>query len=351
MGRSGQDARRMAELVAVVDLGSTAVRFLIAKIVPGSRYRVLVGERVPTRLGAGRPGILPRDAIDETLRAVHRFFSRYSKDAWGPRVVAVATSAVREARNRERLLGPLRRREGIDVRVLSARDEARFGVYAALDSLSFKDGVVADLGGASFQLSRVRDRKVVSIASVPLGAVRTSSLFLRHERPRPRELQACRLGFARSSWALCLRPVAARSWWGCRDHSRAGQHSSPVPLGRAQAPARASDAAVRRDGDPGATRRSFAAKAQEDSGAQGGTSRHYPLGGHGHRGGHDLRGLPDSGRLYARSAGRSAPARNIQRSRVISVQTHSSIANCRGWSSIGGCWKRRRTRPCRCSSA
>ena len=137
-------------------------------------------------------------------------FSRYSKDAWGPRVVAVATSAVREARNRERLLGPLRRREGIDVRVLSARDEARFGVYAALDSLSFKDGVVADLGGASFQLSRVRDRKVVSIASVPLGAVRTSSLFLRHERPRPRSSRRFALGFARSSRTLCLRPVAAR---------------------------------------------------------------------------------------------------------------------------------------------
>ena len=209
MGRSGQDARRMAELVAVVDLGSTAVRFLLAKIVPGSRYRVLVEERVPTRLGAGRPGILPRDAIDETLRAVHRFFP-VLKDAWGPRVVAVATSAVREARNRERLLGPLRRREGIDVRVLSARDEARFGVYAALDSLSFKDGVVADLGGASFQLSRVRDRKVVSIASVPpRGGAHEQSL------PPPRATQATRAQAFRTRVraqprTLCLRPVAAR---------------------------------------------------------------------------------------------------------------------------------------------
>ena len=139
----------MAELVAVVDLGSTAVRFLLARIVQNSGYKVLVEERVPTRLGGGLPGILPREAIDETLKAVHKFFLRYSKDAWGPRVVAVATSAVREARNRERLLGPLRRKEGIEVRILSARDEGRFGVYAALDSLSFKDGVVADLGGAS----------------------------------------------------------------------------------------------------------------------------------------------------------------------------------------------------------
>src|SRR5215475_6991220 len=88
----------MAELVAVVDLGSTAVRFLIAKIVPNSGYRVLVEERVPTRLGSGRPGILRREAIDESLKAVHKFFARYSRDSWGPRVVAVATSAVRETR-------------------------------------------------------------------------------------------------------------------------------------------------------------------------------------------------------------------------------------------------------------
>jgi len=182
----------MAELVAVVDLGSTAVRFLLVKIVPGSSYRVLVEERVPTRLAGGRPGILPREAIDETLRAVHRFFSRYSKDARGPRVVAVATSAVREARNRERLLGPLRRKEGIDVQILSARDEARLGVYAAIDSLSFRDGIVVELGGASLQLSRVRDRKIASTSSLPLGAVRTTALFLRQQRPRPRELQTFR---------------------------------------------------------------------------------------------------------------------------------------------------------------
>ncbi len=192
MGRRHEDSRTKPEVVAIVDLGSTAVRFLLARITPGAGYRVLVEERVPTRLGGGAPGTLPREAIEETLKAVHRFFSRYSPNAWGPRVVAVATSAVRGARNPEQLLGPLRRREGIDVQVLSAKDEAKLGVDAALDSLSFKDGVVADLGGASLQLSRVRDRKVVSRASLPLGAVRTTSTFLRANRPRPRELQAFR---------------------------------------------------------------------------------------------------------------------------------------------------------------
>jgi exopolyphosphatase/guanosine-5'-triphosphate,3'-diphosphate pyrophosphatase len=182
----------MAELVAVVDLGSTAVRLLLAHVTPDTGYRVLVEERVPTRLGGGASGTLSREAIDETLRAVHRFFARYSPNGRGPRIVAVATSAVRDAENRERLLGPLRRDEGIDVQVLSARDEARLGVDAALESLSFNNGLVVDLGGASLQLSRVRHRKVVSMASLSLGAVRTTRRFVRSDPPTPRELRALR---------------------------------------------------------------------------------------------------------------------------------------------------------------
>ena len=181
-----------SELVAVVDLGSTAVRLLVARIVPNHGSHVLVQERVATRLGGGAPGTLPREAIEGTLRAVHRFFARHVQNGRGPRVVAVATSAVRDARNRERLLAPLRGNEGIDVEVLSARDEARLGVSACLESLPFEDGIVVDLGGASLQLSGVRGREIVSIASLPLGSVRTSRRFLPHDPPAARALQALR---------------------------------------------------------------------------------------------------------------------------------------------------------------
>jgi exopolyphosphatase/guanosine-5'-triphosphate,3'-diphosphate pyrophosphatase len=182
----------MKELVAVVDLGSTAVRILLARLTPAARFRILAQERVPTRLGGGTPGTLPRPAIDATLRAVHRFFRRHTEPGRGPRIVAVATSAVRDAGNRERLLAPLRYQEGIEVQVLSARDEARLGVDAALESLPVRNALVADLGGSSLQLSRVRHRRVVATASVPLGAVRTTRRFLHHDPPLPRELQALR---------------------------------------------------------------------------------------------------------------------------------------------------------------
>ena len=186
MGRRSRTSQRETELVAVVDLGSTAVRFLLARIVPDSGAEVLVEERVPTRLGSGAPGVLPRDAVDKTRRAVHRFFARNSLNGRGPRIIAVATSAVREARNRERLLEPLRR-HGLEEAPWSQRI-----VEAALESLTFRNGIVADLGGASLQLSRVRNRKVVSTASLPLGAVRTTSRFLSDNRPKPRALRALR---------------------------------------------------------------------------------------------------------------------------------------------------------------
>ena len=189
---AGADGSPTSDLVAIVDLGSTAVRFLLAQIRPTSGFRILVEERVPTRLGGGAPGTLPRRAIAKTLRAVHRFFKRFSPHGEGPRIVAIATSAVRDARNRDRLLDPLRRNEGIEVQVLSERDEARLGAEAALESLSFSKGVVADLGGASLQLSRIRRRRVVSTASLPLGSVRVTRGFLRHDPPTPRELRDLR---------------------------------------------------------------------------------------------------------------------------------------------------------------
>lgn len=189
---TGRNGRPRTDLVAIVDLGSAAIRFIIARIRPSARYDVLVEERVPTRLGGGAPGTLPARAVERTLRAVRRFFRRYAPRGRGPRVVAVATSAVRDARNRERLLDPLRRHEGIEVRVLSARDEARLGVAAALASLSFGDALVADLGGASLQLSRVRGGRIRSMASLPLGAVRTTHRFLRHDPPTRQELRAFR---------------------------------------------------------------------------------------------------------------------------------------------------------------
>ena len=181
----------MAELVALLDIGSNACRFVLARISPGTGFRVLREERVQTRLGGGRPGALPRDAIDATLSSIHRFLGRF-RTGRVPRILAVATSAVREAANRERLLDALRQREGIEVEVLSGSDEAHLGALAVLRSLPVRDALIADLGGGSLQLTRLRDARVAAVSSLRLGAVHLTSRFLRHDPPTVHEVRALR---------------------------------------------------------------------------------------------------------------------------------------------------------------
>jgi exopolyphosphatase/guanosine-5'-triphosphate,3'-diphosphate pyrophosphatase len=106
--------------------------------------------------------------------------------------MAVATAAVREAVNRDDLLGTLEREEGVTVQVLSGEEEARLGALAALRSLSFRTGVVLDLGGGSLQLTHVRESSIVATASLPLGAVRTTRRFLTVDPPTRWELAGLR---------------------------------------------------------------------------------------------------------------------------------------------------------------
>lgn len=181
-----------AEVVAVLDLGSNAVRCLAARVVSGVGFDVLCKERVQTRLGEGPPGRLRRASVEATLDAVRRFLARVSREEEPPRVVAVATAAVRDAVNRESLLTPLRERDGVAVRVLSGLEEARLGAEAALRSFPLRDGIVADLGGGSLQLTAIRSGRIARAASLPLGAVRLTQRFLTTAPASPREIGALR---------------------------------------------------------------------------------------------------------------------------------------------------------------
>jgi exopolyphosphatase/guanosine-5'-triphosphate,3'-diphosphate pyrophosphatase len=181
----------MAEFVALVELGSNAVRCLLAAVDPSRGFEVLLEEREQTRLGSGPPGNLPPLAVQKTVSVVRRFL-RGVREQYQPRILAVATSAVRDANNRSDLLSKLKRDVDIDVRVLSGVEEAYLGARAALWSLSLQDSTVADLGGGSLQLTQVRAGAIVSAASVPLGAVRMTARFLRADPSTKQEVQSLR---------------------------------------------------------------------------------------------------------------------------------------------------------------
>ena len=113
----------MSELIAVLDLGSNAARFLLARIEPGVGYRVLSRQRASRPAWVRNPrGHLPQEAIDLTLASASRFLASLGNgNGTRPRVMAVATAAVRDAPNRDQLIDPLRVREGVDVSSAAAR--------------------------------------------------------------------------------------------------------------------------------------------------------------------------------------------------------------------------------------
>jgi exopolyphosphatase/guanosine-5'-triphosphate,3'-diphosphate pyrophosphatase len=101
-------------------------------------------------------------------------------------VDAVATSAIRDAENGGAFLEQVRLRTGLEVRVLSREQEARYGYLAAVNSTTLTNGCVLDLGGGSLQLVRVAGRLARESGSWRLGAVRMTERFLSDEGPARR---------------------------------------------------------------------------------------------------------------------------------------------------------------------
>src|SRR5262249_9853773 len=168
---------------ALLDFGSNAARFVLASITPGRGFRVLQEDRVQTRLAAGRRRRLPEKSVRATIEATRRFLAR-AETGRPIRVVAVATGAVRDAENADRLARAIREVAGVDIEVLDWKEEAALGAAAAMASLPAREALVIDLGGASVQATRVHHGAVTPLASAPLGAVRASR-FLRHDPPAP----------------------------------------------------------------------------------------------------------------------------------------------------------------------
>jgi exopolyphosphatase/guanosine-5'-triphosphate,3'-diphosphate pyrophosphatase len=183
-------AQRTSEAVAVVDLGANAVRCMLARVTPGIGFEILREARAQTRLGAGDRDRLAPAAIAATVDAVHRFLAAARKRR--PRVIAVATAGVRDARNATTLLDALRRRDGVEVRVLSGMEEAALGALAVGFSLPVRRGVVLDLGGGSAQLARIENGTARSVGSVGIGAIAMTRRFFRADPPGAAAIVALR---------------------------------------------------------------------------------------------------------------------------------------------------------------
>lgn len=160
---------------AIIDIGSNTVRM----VVYGGTMRaptVLLNEKVTAKLGRdiSSSGALAPDAIDLAMRGLKRFVLLLD-DLDVQDVTTVATAAVRDASNGKEFIANLEEL-GLSPRVLSGEDEAELSACGVKGAFPGAQGVVADLGGGSLELVRLRGDEAKDPVTLPLGTLRLPDL-------------------------------------------------------------------------------------------------------------------------------------------------------------------------------
>src|SRR5215212_3106763 len=161
--------------IAVIDMGSNSFRLVVYGFEPGEHWQHTdeIREAVRISAGMGEKGALKSKPFERGVRTA-ALFASFTRAAGIEEVEAVATSAIRTASNGQELLDRIRDETGLEARVLSEEDEARYGYLAIANSTTLDAGFGIDIGGGSVQVMELRKRKLRNSASWPLGAVRVS---------------------------------------------------------------------------------------------------------------------------------------------------------------------------------
>jgi exopolyphosphatase / guanosine-5'-triphosphate,3'-diphosphate pyrophosphatase len=179
---------------AAVDVGTNSVRLLL---VDADGHRI-TREMTVTRLGAGvdARGHLDDAALARTLDTIGAYHRRWEAHGVDGRVRIAATSAVRDAADRDRFFGGVRERTGVDAEVLSGEEEARLSFLGAVGAVEVAPPpAVIDVGGGSTELIVGEGTEPATVAgsvSLQLGCVRLTERHLRHDPPTAAEVRAAR---------------------------------------------------------------------------------------------------------------------------------------------------------------
>jgi len=181
--------------LAGVDIGTLTCRLLIADLPAGGRLRVVRSERRILRLGEGvdQTKQLSAVAMDRVLNCLKEW--REMVDAsLADAAVAVATSAVRDAENRDEFLDRVKREAGFEVELISGEEEARrtmLGIRSGLP-IGVSKVLALDIGGCSTEFILDRPGQPPIVRSLNIGVVRLSERLLLHDPPADEEVHQAR---------------------------------------------------------------------------------------------------------------------------------------------------------------
>ncbi|MDY5960409.1 MAG: Ppx/GppA family phosphatase [Lactobacillus amylovorus] len=158
--------------LVVIDLGSNSVRMQISQIDDYGGYTVMGYFREYVRLSEnmGKEMTLKEEPMNRTIQALKDFKTRYTQYD-NVVVKAVATAAVRGAKNQAEFLKRVKDEVGLDLQVISGSTEAYLDYIGVVNTLPVRNGIIMDCGGASTELIWVQNGACKERVSIPIGSV------------------------------------------------------------------------------------------------------------------------------------------------------------------------------------
>lgn len=164
--------------VSVIDLGFNSIKLVSYDVDSDGTFKAYQQEGIKVKLGEGlhRTGYIGKEPLQRTINALKIFRDIIELDSIR-HVLPVATSAVREAGNREIILKQLFKETGVRFKVLSEQEEGLYSYIGALRATCDPTTLFFDLGGGTLELVHTKNYSVKKIISYPLGALRLAQLF------------------------------------------------------------------------------------------------------------------------------------------------------------------------------
>ena len=167
-------------IAAFIDLGTNSVRLLVVRINPNHSWSIISQQKEAIRLGEGFSDHRLHPEAMQRAVSVCRQFAEMARSFNATEVIAVATSATREAENQNEFIDRFQQETGVDLHVISGREEARLiylGVAGGLD-LGKQRALFIDIGGGSTELVVGDQQGYAYLDSLKLGALRLTAKFI-----------------------------------------------------------------------------------------------------------------------------------------------------------------------------
>ncbi|HKQ50008.1 MAG TPA: Ppx/GppA phosphatase family protein [Phycisphaerae bacterium] len=213
-----------------IDVGTNSIHLVMVEVSPEGDFRILGRDKEMVQLGRGGfvEHVLTERAMEDGLACLTRFAKLARLKGVG-RLRAVATSAVREARNGGDFVQRVRRALGLELHVLSTEEEARL-IYLAVRhavNLGNDDHLVVDVGGGSVEVIVGNANRPEVLFSAKLGALRLSELYLKKDPPAVEEIKALRR-HVESALAALENRVGRRKFDRCLATSGTFEHLAEI---------------------------------------------------------------------------------------------------------------------------